>query len=184
MKRLLPLLLAGLAGCATLNEDQCRTADWRDIGLQDGRAGYPAARLAEHREACVKHGVVPDERLYALGRQHGLSEYCIPTKAIDEGLAGRRYQGVCPPGAHRPFEELNAAAYSVYEARRDIASVDTQIDNLERELRQEKTAEKRRLRIRDEIRDLDRKRERLRDELRWRERGLDRLADQLTRAGR
>lgn len=184
MKRLLPLLLATLAGCATLNEDECRTADWRDIGLQDGRAGYPAARLAEHHQACAKHGIKPDERLYAQGRQRGLSEYCVPTKAIDEGLAGRRYQGVCPPGVHRPFEELNAAAYAVYDTRREIASVDSQIDSLERELRQEKTAEKRRLRIREEIRDLDRKRDRLRDDLRWRERDLDRLADQLTRGTR
>lgn len=181
MKRLSVLLLVTLAGCATLNENECRTADWRDIGLQDGRAGHPLARLAEHREACVKHGIVPDDRLYGVGRDMGLREYCVLGKAIDEGLAGRRYSGVCPPGVHRAFEELNAAAYAVYDARREMTTVDGQIDSLERELRQEKTPEKRRLRIRDEIRDLDRKRERLRDELRWRERDLDRLADDLSR---
>jgi len=181
MIRLLPLILLALAGCATLNEDECRTVDWRELGVKDGRFGHPQARLAEHYEACAKHGVKPDERLYAEGRREGLRDYCVPDNAIREGLAGRRYEGVCPAGIDRNYRDLNEAAYAVYSTRSQIASTDSQIDSLENELRNKKTTDKRRHLIRDEIRDLDRKRDRLRDELRWRERDLDQLADRLLR---
>jgi hypothetical protein len=186
MKRFLPLLLLTLTGCATLNENQCLTADWGELGRQDGRAGYTAARLAEHREACLKHGVRPDEHRYADGRAQGLHDYCILDNAIREGMNGRRYQSVCPSGIDRDFRDLNDAAYRVYSARKDIGSTESQLDSLERELRNDKTSEKRRKLIRDEIRDLDRKRERLRDEVRWSERELDGTASRLLRgnAGR
>ncbi len=175
------LLLLALSGCATLDENECRTVDWRELGLKDGRSGYSDSRLAEHREACVKHGIVPDDTAYREGRRIGLQDYCIPDTAIREGLAGRRYQGVCPPGIDRDFRDLNDAAYGVYSTRNDITSTENQIDSLERELRNDKTSDKRRRQIRDDIRDLDRKRDRLRDELRWKERELDRLTDQLVR---
>jgi hypothetical protein len=181
MKRFFPLLLLTLTGCATLNENQCLTADWGELGRQDGRAGYTAARLAEHREACLKHGVRPDEQRYADGRAQGLHDYCILDNAIREGINGRRYQSVCPSGIDHDFRDLNDAAYRVYIARKDIVAIDNALDSLERELRNTKTSEKRRKLIRDEIRDLDRKRERQRDELRWIERELDATASRLLR---
>jgi hypothetical protein len=184
MRQLAPLLLLALSACASLSEDECRTADWRELGVRDGRAGYTAARLAEHREACVKHGVHPDEKRYGEGRKEGLRAYCQLDNAVREGLAGRRYQNVCPTGTDRNFRDLNDAAYAVHQARKEIESIDSRISSLENELRERKTSDRRRLDIRDEIRELDRKRERLRDDLRWRERDLDRLADSLLRGGR
>lgn len=184
MNRLSPLLLIVLSACATLNEDECRTANWQDIGRHDGRAGYTSARLAEHREACLKHGVKPDERLYAEGRKAGLRDYCVLENAVREGLEGRRYQGVCPAGVDRDFRDLNDAAHAVYSVRSEISSIDSRVDSLENELRSRKTTEKRRLDIRDELRELDRKRDRLRDDQRWRERDLDRLSDKLLRGVR
>jgi hypothetical protein len=181
MKSILPLLLLALTGCATLNESECKTADWRELGHQDGRAGYAMSRLAEHHEACIKHGIRPDERLYAEGRKQGLREYCVLDNAIREGLAGRQYQGVCPSALNRDFSDLNQAAYAVYGIRNQIDGIDGQIDNLERELRSAKTPDKRRANIRDEIRDLDRRRDRLRDDLRWRQRDLDQLSNRLLR---
>ena len=176
MKRfllLLPLLLLTLTGCATLNESQCLTADWNELGRQDGRAGYTSSRLAEHREACIKHGIRPDERRYADGRAQGLQDYCVLENAVREGMNGRTYQGVCASFIDRDFRDLNDAAYRVYKARKDIDVIDNQIDVLERELRNDKTSEKRRQNIRDDIRELDRKRDRLRDEVRRSERELD-----------
>jgi hypothetical protein len=181
MIRLLPLLLLTLAGCATLNEDECRTADWQELGRKDGRAGYSQSRLADHHEACGKHGVKPDERRYAEGRKEGLRSYCVLSNAVREGLDGRRYEGVCAAAIDRDFRDLNEAAYRVHAKRKEIDSIDSQIVTLENELRNKKTSDKRRYQIRDEIRELDRKRDRLRDESRWRERDLDRLSDKLLR---
>lgn len=171
-----------LSGCATLNQTECLHADWFSIGQVDGQTGHPISRLEAHRGACLKHGVVPDATAYAKGREEGLKSYCIPYNAITEGLAGRRYQGVCPGAIDRDFRELNAAAYAVYDLRNDIESTHSQIRNLESDLRKNKTSEKRKREIREDLRDLDRKHERLRDELRWKERDLDRLSEAIPAA--
>lgn len=168
-----------LFGCATLDKGQCLNANWQDIGYADGLAGHPISRLEDHQNACLKHGIVPDDTAYEQGRDLGLKEYCIPYNALREGLAGRLYRGVCPVAADRDFRELNTAAYAVYDLRRDIDSTDSQIQNLEAELRKDKTSEKRKKHIREDIRDLDRKIERLRDELRRKEWDLDRLSEEL-----
>lgn len=168
-----------LTGCATLNEDQCRTADWYDLGMRDGRNGYTQSRLAEHYEACAKHGIRPDERLYGDGRRAGLHDYCELDNALREGLSGRRYQGVCPSGIDRDFRNLNEAAYGVYDARRELDNVKSQIHSLEVERENKKTLDPRRKQIREELRELDRKYEQLRDNLRWRERDLDRMSGTL-----
>ncbi|MCF7985331.1 MAG: DUF2799 domain-containing protein [Thiohalocapsa sp.] len=175
----LPLLMLLLSGCATLNENECRSVDWRELGLRDGRSGYTPQRLAEHREACAKHGIRPDERLYEEGRRDGLREYCVLDNAVQEGLAGRRYQGVCPSGINRDFRDLNAAAYEVHDTRRAIDNTANRLRALEAELNNKKTSDKRRTQIRDEIRELDRQYDQLKDTLRARERDLDRKTDSM-----
>ncbi len=180
MKRYWWLLGAlAIGGCATLSETECRMGDWRGLGFEDGRAGHPLSRLGEHRKACAEYRIVPDEVAYREGRDTGLRHYCELPNALQEGLAGRRYQGVCPAGVDRDFRDLNDAAYRVQDLRGDVEGVDNQIDGLERKLRSDKTSDKHRAQIRDEIRDLDRQRDRLRDELRHAERNLDRLSAQM-----
>jgi len=178
-RRLAPLRLVALAGCATMQEDECRTADWREVGLRDGLAGRPSSTLASYHEACSKHGVVPDADLYREGRAEGLTGYCVLDNAAPEGLAGRRYQGVCPVEIDRPFRELNDAGHAVYDVREEMDDVYGKIDSLENELADDDTTEERRTAIRDELRKLDRQIGRLRDDLRWRERELDRLTETL-----
>ena len=73
------ILLAGfviLTGCATLNEQECRMANWRDIGVSDGRTGQPASRVETHRKACASYGILLQEQQYLAGREEGLQEYC------------------------------------------------------------------------------------------------------------
>ena len=84
---LIPVLLS-LSACATLDEKECRSVNWRELGLRDGRMGYPASRLAEHQEACGEFGIRPDPGAYARGRLDGLETYCQPRNAVQEGLAG------------------------------------------------------------------------------------------------
>ena len=37
---LLAVLLTALGGCAGMGADECRTADWRAIGYEDGVQGH------------------------------------------------------------------------------------------------------------------------------------------------
>ena len=74
------IVLLGLlaTGCASMDEDECRVADWRAIGYEDGASGRAASQLGERREACADHGVTPNFVAYRQGREEGLREYCTP----------------------------------------------------------------------------------------------------------
>lgn len=163
------------SGCATLDADECKAADWRSIGRSDGERGHPTARLDEHRKACAEHGITPNADRYWLGRSEGLLSYCRLDNALQVGRAGQSYQGVCPPAVDPLFRRWHAAAYELSRIRSNMASVDSEIDQLERRLRQRDIDERERQRIRQAIRELDRRRERLRDDLNDQERRVDRL---------
>jgi Protein of unknown function (DUF2799) len=172
-----------LASCATLNQQECLNANWQQLGVDDGRSGQPVAWLNEHREACAKHGVVPDERAWLDGRAQGLVEYCSLDRALSDGLAGRGYQGVCPPGMDADFARINQAARDVHAARGHVQSLNSQASQLEASLRAKGIDDKRRAAIGAELRSLDRRLMDARDVLRWRERDLDRLRMDLRRGG-
>jgi len=168
-------IMAGLSGCATLSEDECRSADWYRIGVDDGRNGKPGSLLEEHREACIEYGIRPDDGLYFEGRRRGLDDYCRIDNAFQSGLDGRRYQGVCPPEIDARFRRANKAAYAVYESRREIDQVDRQLADKEEALLDKELDKEERRELRREIHNLDRRRARLRDDLFQAERDLDRL---------
>lgn len=170
-----------IAGCATLDEHECRTADWYSLGSRDGSSGYPASRFDEHRQACDDYGIRPDPNRYMAGRDLGLRQYCVFDNAVREGLAGRRYQNVCPTAIHRRFYDLHRTAYGVYTARQEVESLHRQTESLERERRSDKASAERKSRIRDELRAVDRRLERARDEVRAREHDLDRMSQRFDR---
>ena len=63
-------------GCATLDKDECRTANWHTLGFTDGTQGRLPERIDTYRKDCAEHGVAPDLDAYRLGREEGLLEYC------------------------------------------------------------------------------------------------------------
>ena len=160
-----------LSGCATIPEDQCAKTDWYELGIKDGRAGYTADRLVQHRDACARAKVEPDETKYLQGRKAGLAEYCQPDNAIRDGLAGQDYRGVCDATFARNYR----AAYRVFTLKTDIDGNRGAVSTREAEIRSDKTSDSRRTQLRSEIRELDRKRETLRDDLASAERELDRV---------
>ncbi len=62
------VFLAVLAGCASLDRDECVNADWYAIGLEDG--------------ACAKHNIAPNSERYLAGRNDG--------PALKEGIPNPR----------------------------------------------------------------------------------------------
>ena len=118
MKALAPLLAAGsllLAGCSTtsLNEDECRTVDWRTVGYEDGVAGRSGERIGDHRKACAEYGIAPDLEAYRAGRADGLREFCQPHNGYRAGANGQIYYDSCP-------SELAPAFLAAYDAGREL----------------------------------------------------------------
>jgi len=166
-----------LSGCATLNEQECRSADWHRLGIKDGQQGEPASLLDEHKEACTRHGIRPDEERYLSGREIGLTQHCQPRNAFRLGLNGQEYKGVCPLDVDARFRRNNEAALEVQRSKKKIEDIDRQLSQKEHELAEDNTPEKEKTNLRKDIRELDRKRDRLRDDLYYQQRELDRLMD-------
>ena len=120
-------VLALLQGCATLDKDECRYADWRLIGYQDGVAGKSAAVVGEYREDCAKHAVVPDLDAYRAGRDEGLQQYCIASNGYRLGHSGHGFAAVCPTSLEADFREAYNAGRKLYLARSAVSKTHSHI---------------------------------------------------------
>jgi len=137
--RLIRLTLAGLialaaTGCATMSEDECRLADWRTIGYEDGAAGAPASAIGSRREACAEHGVVPDLAAYRAGREEGLREFCQPRNAYNLGARGAQYAGVCPADLEPAFAEAYDRGRELHGYTSRVARADSAVATKKREI--------------------------------------------------
>jgi hypothetical protein len=178
--RLLAVLAATalLTGCATMNESECRTANWFDVGMRDGLNGEPASRLYEHNKSCSEFGIRPQEQRYSEGRNKGLREYCRLGNAFETGLKGQQYKGVCPAAIDLQFRRYNDTAYQVYRLRNDTESARYRLEDKKRHLHDKNLTDEQHDALRREIRDLDRQFDRLSDDLRTTENELDRMMDE------
>lgn len=148
----LPILLAG---CASMSPSECATADWRQRGEQDGRQGEED-RSASYHEACSKAGIRVDVATYRAGRTLGLQSYCRLGNAITEGLAGKPYDGVCPQPTDQSFRSIHAIAFRVQEATQNVSRLRNEQDRLQAELTSDKTANDRKVTLRDLLNRSDR----------------------------
>lgn len=160
----LALMTLVLGGCATLSEEECKTADWGRLGYKDGAAGHPDSRLAEHAEACAKVGIRPLADLWRAGWDRGVRAYCVPSVGWNEGLAGRSYQGVCRGRGEEHFLPAYQAGADIHNLQSRIDSNASEISRLERQLSKTKDEKERRY-LRDRLRDLDWEQSRLRSQL-------------------
>ena len=84
----LTILLFALGGCAGMDREECRTADWRAIGYEDGVQGQSAAYFGTRRKACAEHGITADFDAYLAGRAAGLAHFCRPQNGYQLGVQG------------------------------------------------------------------------------------------------
>lgn len=118
-------LLGTLAGCAptTLSAGECRAADWRAKGVEDGRAGQPAAYFARYVEECAG-AAAPDRAAWSAGREEGLFHYCTPAGAYAAGREGRAYSGVCPDPVDPVILEASQHGLTWRDMKRRIAELE------------------------------------------------------------
>lgn len=185
-----------LSSCATMSPQECKVADWRDVGQRDGLNGQTMAHFQTRVEDCAKAGVAINSQAYRQGRDIGLRSYCRLENAVPLGLNGGNYAGVCPPAIDAQFQQRFQVARSVHDLRNEIRTLDDRTESLERRLRDTNHEEDRRLKetrsdderkkvrnamdderrdIRNDLSDTDRRLRRKRDELRSAEYALGNL---------
>jgi hypothetical protein len=123
------LIILSLAGCATMDKDECLVADWRLIGYQDGAQGKSAATIGSYRKDCADYHVAPDLDAYQVGRREGLLQYCVPANGYRLGVAGRAYNAVCPAGVERSFRAAYNTGHDIYQARSRVNSTHSLINS-------------------------------------------------------
>lgn len=128
------LLLLSLAACATLSEDQCRNADWQEIGRQDGANGRTPDFIDKHAKACNQYGVAPVRAEWEKGRQQGLPLYCRPARAWEEGADGHRLSPVCPSEQLAELERANFRGLTYHRIGQDIAEAEREISRINAEI--------------------------------------------------
>jgi hypothetical protein len=196
--RLASVLVFGflLSSCATMSPEECKAADWREVGQRDGLNGKPLSYLQGRAEDCAKVGVAVNTQTYTLGRALGLRNYCRLENAVPLGLNGGTYAGVCPPEIDLMFQQRFQIARSVYDLRTEVKNLDSRTIDLERQLRDVTYGEEKRMkeassdeqrkrvrqsmdderrRIRADLSETDRQLRRKRDELRSAEYALSNL---------
>lgn len=105
MSRAIVLILGAciLAGCASLNQQQCVETDWHRLGEQDGRRGLSASRIEKYQTDCGEFFIEPDTASYQAGRLEGLAQYCTEPMGYEAGWADLPYLNVCQGAAEADF---------------------------------------------------------------------------------
>lgn len=140
--------LMALASCATLNEEQCASVEWRELGRQDGIAGRNSSYLELHQKACSKHGIPVGGDEWRIGWETGIRQYCTAANGLGEGRAGRSYANSCPAELAADFEGAYQVGKRLHDAEADRTRIQNEIDALLAKMRNaESREEKRALRL-------------------------------------
>lgn len=126
----LVLLSATLvSGCASMNEKECLSADWKLVGFEDGSRGKPQAVIGNYRKDCAKVNVVPDLARYQQGHAEGARTYCVKSTAYSTGVNGGAYNGICPADLEPAFLRAYSDGQALYAISRDIKALETSLQS-------------------------------------------------------
>lgn len=176
MRLSLAMLAAALAlgSCATLDESECRTADWFQLGVRDGTEGYPRTRLDEHRKACSEFDMAADDAQWREGYENGLLDYCTVDNGYQVGRGGGYYSRVCPAQVEHEFVAAYDLGKETYDVEREMAELDRRVRALQERLVSDKISDSTRREVRRHLSDLY-------DRSHWLRRTHDRLKNEWRR---
>jgi hypothetical protein len=132
--RWLAILLACLAvgSCSGMDAAECRTADWRAIGFEDGVQGRSPAYFGTRRKDCAEHGVAASFDAYTVGRAEGLAQFCRPLNGYHLGTQGYEYSGICPSEQEAAFVAAHADGFGLYQRHTTLNSIRQRLDHSRR----------------------------------------------------
>jgi hypothetical protein len=132
------LTLLVMSGCATMNEQECLTADWESVGYADGRVAREAARLGKHRAACIEHGITADRDAYARGYDKGIRTFCSEDMAFAFGTGGKPVPALCPAELMPALKIANEMGMEKYQQKktldRNINAVNAEIAEIDQKI--------------------------------------------------
>ncbi|MFT5706714.1 MAG: hypothetical protein ACI9ES_001001 [Oceanospirillaceae bacterium] len=137
-KFLLSIVLLLLAGCATLNQAQCVSANWYDLGFDNALDGHKSSFVAEHTQACQEYAITPDFEAYKEGWLQAIETFCSPQSGWRYGMAGHYYRNTCSTLDDRPFLDAYRMGRKLYDKKVEIRSLKSEIRSLRNKKNQDK----------------------------------------------
>lgn len=109
IKDLSPGLIAAalllLAGCASMNKDECQLADWYAMGYQQGAQGRGTQAFSEYQQDCAAHKIQADFSAFKRGHEQGLNDFCTGERGHSLGQSGAGYNAQCPASRYPAFDD-------------------------------------------------------------------------------
>jgi len=169
----------GLHGCATLDREECLTADWTLIGVEDGSNGRPFSCIGEHREACAEYQVTPNLNTYTTGRNQGLKNFCTEASGYNSGRRGDYYNGVCMGESeiaflsgyhdgkllHRAQSTRDDVADQLNHRKRKLRTIINTLSQKKQRLDTEELTKEKRTELRADMKDLRRSKHRIKHKI-------------------
>ena len=118
-----------LSACASLSAEECRVADWREIGYTDAANGFTQGRIEDHRNACAKTGVAVQLAPYLEGFNAGLQNYCTVQTALNLGSTGAQFPSQCTGAIVKKMTPAYQAGREQYQMLREQNDLRTLIYN-------------------------------------------------------
>lgn len=76
-------LLVLLAGCVSMSEQECRSADWYKLGYRDGDSYGLRPQVDAYAAQCSRAGINADEKAYLAGWVDGYREWTSRVMATE-----------------------------------------------------------------------------------------------------
>ncbi len=165
-RALLAASMLGLAGCASMEPEQCRASDWFRVGREDGERGNSNRRIAAYTEDCLKVGIRPDPGRYRQGWDLGIPSFCTARNGWRAGTQGESGKSDVCRGqiGEAAFMRFFDAGTLVHDTKEKMRSNSNEISRLEKQLDKAANDGERRS-LRDRIRRIDREQSDLRFQL-------------------
>lgn len=103
MKKILLLCCLLLSSCSNMKPEECRNANWRDIGYNDAIKGR-SILLNNHTKACAKVNLTPNKKAYTTGHKLGSKKFCTYKNGFIIGRRGKDKTEICiTPELAKPY---------------------------------------------------------------------------------
>ncbi len=138
----LSLSLMFLSACATLDEGECETANWYELGVKDGEKGRKESTYTTYRKDCSEYNIDVNVEEYRTGWQSGIVSYCDADNAFILGIDGNRGINYCPLDLRDSFSSAHSLGYAIHSYRKRIDQINYRVEEIikilvEEELTQE-----------------------------------------------
>lgn len=150
-----------LSSCSVMSVEECKTADWKEVGYKDGSNGLSKQRFSEYISACKEGHVKPNQITYDIGYHEGLKTYCTPQNIFNKSLEGKGGYRSCPAEKQVILREYYDVGNHYYKAKTARTNLLRDISNHEEQLKLKDLKKDKKEKYKKELDDLESNRSRI-----------------------